>query len=265
MNEVKDESISLIITSPPYWDIKDYSLDGHQQKTISDKVNGQIGDLSDYQEYLKELTTVWKECERVLEQNGKMCVNVPIMPITKKNLNTHHNRDIVNLYSDIEGQILGQTNLFLMDVYVWNRTNPSKALMFGSYPYPTNFYAQNTIEFIGVFVKDGQPRPRSKEYKEQSRLTQSEWTTFTKQVWDLPVPSKNDIAYGVHPAIMPGEIVYRLIRLYSFVQDIVLDPFMGSGTTAQVASQNNRRYIGYEINKEYEKIVCEKLKIMTLF
>lgn len=265
MSEVGDGSVSLVVTSPPYWNIKDYSLDGYQECVVSDRVVGQIGDLSDYREYLDELTVVWRECERVLEPNGKLCVNVPLVPILKGDFSTHHNRDIVNLYASIEVEILAKTGLYLLDLYIWNRTNSSKGLIFGSYPYPSNFYAQNTVEFVGVFVKGGKPSSRSKECKERSKLSQSEWVEFTKQVWDLPIPNRGDIAYGVHPAIMPCELVRRLVRLYSFVGDIVLDPFMGSGTTALVASQNDRRYIGYEINEYYRSVVNDRLRVLDLF
>jgi DNA modification methylase len=146
-----------------------------------------------------------------------------------------------------------------MDVYIWNKTNSSKKLMFGSYPSPPNFYAQNTTEFIGVFVKDGKPKVRSKSIKKKSVLKEWEWISFTKAVWDIPVPNKSDLAYGIHPAIMPEEIPYRLIKMYSFVFDIVLDPFFGSGTTGKVAKQLYRQWIGYEIDPTYSKIIGEKV------
>jgi modification methylase len=260
MSEVEDESITLIVTSPPYWFIKDYSKDGFQLSQRTDKKDGQIGDIVDFQDYLDQLTLVWKECERVLEPNGKLCINVPLMPMLKSEINTHHTRDIVNLNSSIEYEILHHTGLFLMDVYIWNRTNPTKKLMFGSYPYPPNFYAQNTIEFISVFVKDGSPKLRTSEVKEASKLTQDEWVTLTKQVWDIPIPNKSDPAYGKHPAIMPDEIARRLIRLYSFVEDVVLDPFLGSGTTAKVATVLGRHWIGYEIDATFKPVIDEKLK-----
>jgi len=259
MEEVPNESITLIVTSPPYWNVKDYSLDGWQNEKKSEKLEGQIGDISNYKEYLKELTEVWKECFRVLKPNGKLCVNVPLMPIMKKNLNTHYMRDIVNINTGIEHEILSKTKFYLLDVYIWNRTNPTKALMFGSYPYPPNFYAQNTIEFISVYVKDGEPEKKSEEIREKSKLTEKEWVEYTKQVWNIPVPGKGDIAYGEHPAIMPEEIAKRLIRIYSFVDDIVLDPFLGSGTTAKVAQGLGRKYMGYEISPAFKDVIDAKL------
>lgn len=133
--------------------------------------------------------------------------------------------------------------------------------MFGSYPYPRNFYAQNTSEFITVYVKDGTPEKVSKETKEASRLTQKEWVKYTKQIWRIPIPNKNDLAFGEHSAIMPEEIVNRAIRLYSMVDDLVLDPFAGSGTTLRVAKQLRRNYVGYEISTTYKDIINKKLGV----
>lgn len=263
MKEVEANSITLIVTSPPYYNIKDYAKDGFQKTKKSEPIIGQIGDIEDYDEYQNVLLQVWKECERVLEPNGKLCINVPLMPIPKQQNNSHHLRDIVDIHSGTEQRILEQTGLYLMDVWIWNRSNPTKRLMFGSYPYPPNFYAQNTIEFIAVYVKDGAPRERSQDIKEASKLSESEWVEYTKQIWNIPIPTKADIAYGEHPAIMPDEIARRLIKLFSFVGDIVLDPFMGSGTTARAAEDFERRWIGYEIDPRFEKIIKRKLERQT--
>ena len=260
MGELPSNSINLIITSPPYFNIKDYSKDGKQEVIKGDKQTGQIGDIPEYKKYISEMIKVWKECQRVLKPNGKLIINTPIMPILKKNLNTHYNRDVFNIDSDIQHSIKNKTNLFLVDIYIWNRTNPSKKLMFGSYPYPPNFYAQNTTEFITVYVKDGKPERPSKENKEASKLTQKEWTKFTKQIWDIPIPNKNDLAFGEHTAIMPEEIVERCVRLYSFVGDIVLDPFAGSGTTLRIAKKLKRDYVGYEISPTYKEVIQLKLE-----
>lgn len=147
-----------------------------------------------------------------------------------------------------------------MDVYLWNRTNPSKKLMFGSYPYPRNFYAQNTTEFITVFVKDGIPENNlPAKIKERSKLSQKEWVEFTKQIWNIPIPGKGDLAFGEHSALMPEEIVRRCVRLFTFVEDVVLDPFAGSGTTLKVAKELERNFVGYEISKSYEDIIKLKL------
>lgn len=263
MEELPDNSIHLVITSPPYFNIKDYAKDGKQENHHSQQKKGQIGDIADYQLFIKELQKVWKECERVLTPNGKLVINTPLMPMKKKDLNTHYNRHIFDLNADIQQSILYRkgTEMFLFDTYIWNRTNASKKLMFGSYPYPRNFYAQNTSEFITVYVKDGKPTTKvSDEIKKKSQLTETEWVEFTKQIWDIPIPNKNDIAYGKHSAIMPEEIVYRCVRLFTFEGDLVLDPFTGSGTTLKVAKELNRNYIGYEIMESYKPLIEKKLK-----
>jgi len=261
MTELPDNSVHLIVTSPPYFNIKDYSLDGHQENKTTEKVKGQIGDIDNYKKYIKEMLSVWKECERVLKPNGKLCINTPLMPMLKRNLNTHFNRHIFDINSDIEHSILNETNLFMLDLYIWNRTNPTKKLMFGSYPYPRNFYAQNTIEFIAVYVKDGaSENGLPADIKEQSKLTQQEWTEYTKQIWNIPVPNKKDLAFGEHAAIMPEEIVKRCVKLFAYVGDTVLDPFTGSGTTLRVAKELKRNYIGYEISESYKEIIQLKLK-----
>ena len=262
MNEIPDNSIDLIITSPPYFNIKDYSKDGYQQNHHSTKIEGQIGDINDYDKYLNELLKVWKECQRVLTHNGKLCINVPLLPMKKKELNTHYTRHIFDLNADIQCSILKNTKLFLYDTYIWNRKNSTKKLMFGSYPYPKNLYAQNTSEFITIYVKDGKPKKVSQEIKEKSKLTQKEWIEFTKQIWDIAIPNKSDIAFGKHSAIMPEEIPYRLIKMFSFVGDVVLDPFAGSGTTLKVAKQLNRNYVGYEIMNNYQEIIEKKLSLV---
>ncbi|PIP62670.1 site-specific DNA-methyltransferase [Candidatus Roizmanbacteria bacterium CG22_combo_CG10-13_8_21_14_all_35_9] len=241
-----------------------YSLDGYQKNKKTEKAKGQIGDVADYKKYISEMLKVWQECQRVLTPNGKLVVNTPLMPMLKKNFNTHYNRDIFDINSDIENSILNSTKLFLLDVYIWNRTNPSKKLMFGSYPYPRNFYAQNTIEFITVYVKDGiLENNLPNDIKEKSKLTQKEWVEFTKQIWNIPIPNKNDMAFGEHSAIMPEEIVRRCVKLFTYVGDVVLDPFAGSGTTLKVAKELKRNYVGYEISKSYERII--NLKLQSLF
>ena len=129
MTELPNNSVHLIVTSPPYFNIKDYSLDGYQKDKRSGKIVGQIGDISNYKKYIEEMLKVWKECKRVLIPNGKLVINTPLMPMLKKSLSTHYNRHIFDINSDIENSILNNTGLFLLDVFIWNRTNPSKKLM----------------------------------------------------------------------------------------------------------------------------------------
>ncbi len=261
MEEVPDNSVHLVVTSPPYFNIKDYSLDGYQKQSHSKKKAEQIGDILGYSEYISELLSVWKECYRVLVPNGKLIINVPLMPMLKSHMNTHNNRHIFDLNSDIQQSILTGSEFYLMDTYIWNRTNPSKSLMFGSYPYPRNFYAQNTIEFVTVYVKDGKPINNiPADIKEKSKLSQKEWVEFTKQIWNIPIPGKGDSAFGEHPALMPEEIVYRCIRLFTFVGETVLDPFAGSGTTLKVAKSLDRNFVGYEIMESYKTVIENKIE-----
>lgn len=259
MSEVDDNSVSLIVTSPPYFNIKDYSKDGKQENKHSDVSIHDIGSIPEYEEYIEGMLSVWKECERILKPNGKLVINTPLMPMLKKDMSTHYNRHIFNINTDIEHSITHGTGLYLMDLYIWNRTNSSKKLMFGSYPYPSNFYAQNTSEFINVFVKDGKPEKKSKEIKERSQLSKEDWIKYTKQIWDITIPGKGDLAFGKHSAIMPEEIVRRCVKLYSFVDDIVLDPFCGSGTTLKVSKELNRSYIGYEVYDTYKEVIDKKI------
>lgn len=262
MSDVKSESVDLIITSPPYFNIKDYTKNGYQDKIHSKSNTSQIGDIKNYKTFIKELQKVWKECERVLSPNGKLIINTPLMPMKKKELTTHYNRHIFDLNSDIQTSIIYRKNtkMFLLDTYIWNRTNASKSLMFGSYPHPRNFYAQNTSEFIAVYVKNGVPKNDiPSAIKEKSKLSQKEWVEYTKQIWNIPIPNKSDLAFGEHTAIMPEEIVKRCVKLFSFVGDTVLDPFAGSGTTLKVAKQLERKYIGYEIMSNYKQIIEKKI------
>ncbi len=259
MCEVESNSVDLIITSPPYFNIKDYSKDGYQQENHSVSKPNDLGAFVSYEQYIDQLGLVWKECYRVLKPNGKLCINVPLLPMLKRDMNTHYTRHIYDLQSSIQQWILQNTPLYLFDLYIWHRTNSSKRLMFGSYPYPRNFYAQNTSEFITVYVKDGKPDSSSEEIKEQSKLSEKEWTEFTKQIWDIPIPGRNDIAFGKHSAIMPEQIPYRLIRMFSMVGDTILDPFTGSGTTLRVAHKLNRHFIGYELYEHYKSLIEKKI------
>ena len=248
MSGMPAESVNLIITSPPYFNIKKYSDD-----------NSQIGNIGDFGAYINGMLPAWQECERVLAPNGKIAINAPLMPMPKKDMQTHHNRHIYDIHSTIQQSIITHTGLYLMDVYIWDRTNSTRAPMFGSYPYPSNFYSQNTTEFVAIYVKDGKPAKRNEAAKERSKLSQAEWLAYTKQVWGIPVPNKSNDAYGLHPALMPEEIATRCIRLFSFAGDVVLDPFCGSGTTLKAAAKLGRRYIGIDISEEYCRISQTRL------
>lgn len=259
MDEIPDNSVDVIVTSPPYFNVKDYYMDGWQENDIAPANPEDVGNIPIFQDYINAMLPIWKECYRVLKPNGKLCINAPLMPMLKKDINTHYNRDIFDIQSSIQNSLLQNTSFYLMDLYIWNRKNPTKKLMFGSYPYPANFYAQNTTEFITVYVKDGKPIQPSFETKELSRLTEREWVEYTKQIWDIPIPGKNDLAFGIHSAIMPEEIARRCIKMFSFYNGVVLDPFAGSGTTLKVAKELNRQYVGYELYDAYQDVIDKKL------
>ena len=259
MKEVPDNSVELIVTSPPYFNIKDYN-EGTDKSFKTKKKRNDVGSINSIKKYLDKMDKIWTECQRVLKPNGKLVINVPLMPMIKASYSTHYNRDILDLQSMIQERVLGIGKMHLMDLYIWNRTNSTKKLMFGSYPYPNNFYNNNIVEFMSVYVKDGKPEKINKKIKEASKLTKQEWLDYTKQIWEIPIPNKSDKAFGKHPAIMPEEIVRRFIKMFSFVEGIVLDPFTGSGTTLKVAKELGRNYIGYELYKEnYKDIIEEKL------
>lgn len=243
MSEVESDSLRLIVTSPPYFNAKDYENPG--QIGLSSK---------SYKQYIQSMLPVWKECFRALKPNGKLCINTPILPMEKAVMNTHHNRDYQNINNDIEASILDGTDLFRYNLVIWDKGSTDQ-LMMGSYPYPPNFYGLNTIEFINIFVKDGAPEKISKERKEKSKLNKADWREYISSIWRFP-PEKD----RSHPAPFPEEMPHRLIRMFSFVDDIILDPFMGSGTTAVAAKKLGRNYLGYELNEKFIRMAEERLK-----
>lgn len=243
MKELPDVSVRLVVTSPPYYTAKDY--EHHDQIGKSD---------NSYEDYLNSMLEVWKECFRVLKPNGKLCINTPLLPMSKKEMNTHHNRDILNINNDIEFTILQHTEFHRYGLVIWDKGKTDQ-LMMGSYPYPPNFYFMNTIEFINVFVKDGLPEAVDKQTKELSKLEKSEWYSYIETIWRIS-PEKN----RMHPAPFPVEIPLRLIKLFSFVGDLVLDPFMGSGTTAVAAKQTGRHFFGYDLNEKYIKMANNRIE-----
>ena len=243
MNDIIDESIRLIITSPPYFNAKDYD---HQD---------QIGlNSNSYEKYISSMNPGWRECFRVLKPNGKLCINSPILPMDKQTMSTHHNRDYLNINNDIENNILNTTEFFRYDLIIWDKGSTDQ-LMMGSYPHPPNFYGLNTIEFINIFVKDGKPEKIDNKTKNKSKLSKDEWRKYISSIWKFP--PEHDRA---HPAPFPVELPFRLIKLFSFTNDIILDPFMGSGTTALAAKMVERHFLGYELNKNYIKIGKKRLK-----
>ena len=252
LREIPDECAALAVTSPPYWDVVDYG-----------GMPGQIGQ-ADYETYLAQLMSVWKQTARVLIPNGKLAIVTPIMPIPKKVINDQHTRHLKNIAADIEAGILAEIpSLKRLSLFVWQKQTTVK--MFGSYPYPPNIYEDNTIEFINVFVKDGAPPPIDTQSKEASRLTQEEWLNLTLQVW--PMYPEDVTRAGGHPAPFPLALPLRLIKMYTFARsqetgfdgDLVLDMFNGTGATCVAAKAAEREFIGIDLNPEYCRIAEHRI------
>lgn len=251
MKEVANGSINLIITSPPYGALKDYDN------------NGQIGLNQSYKEYINNLNDVWKECVRVLAPDGKLCIN--IMPLFESGDATPFNRRVTHtVISDLEKFMESTGEMFTFALYIWDKRKIVRFSSFGSYPYPTNIFSTFPYEWIIVFCKKGKRGKISKDIKEKSKLTQKEWADWAiNSFWEMqPSKAKSE----GHPAPFPKELPHRLIKLYSFYGDNVLDPFMGTGTTAEAAIELGRNAYGYEINKDYIPLIDKKInRALTVF
>lgn len=253
MSKVEDESVNLIITSPPYYDLKNYNG--------SNNISNQIGSPKSYEEYMSNLNKVWDECIRVLHPDGKLCIN--IMPIFLSGDQTDFKRRVTKTaIADIEWYITGTKQMFLQALYIWDKRKIVRFSSFGSYPYPPNIFSTFPYEWIVVFSKKGKRQPVDKKIKEKSKISTKEWQEWAiNSIWEMQPAKAKSIG---HPAPFPEELPKRLIRLYSFVGDTVLDPFLGSGTTAVTAVTLGRNAIGYEINKDYIKIAKERLSALNL-
>ncbi len=250
LRRLPEACVACVVTSPPYWNVVDYGVDG------------QIGPGS-YEDYLEDLLAVWRECERVLIPNGKLCINAPIIPVPKAVMSHQHTRHLKNLSNDIEASILRSLTLQRYSLYIWQKQTTEK--MFGSYPYPPNLFEQNTVEFINVFVKPGAPRRMPPEVKAASRLTEGEWMNLTRQVWRL-YPA--DVKREGHPAPFPEALPNRLIAMYTFARceeagalfpgDLVLDPFCGTGATCAAARKLGRRFVGIDLAPDFAVAAAER-------
>jgi len=242
MKEIPDESVHLVITSPPYWQLKDY---GNEK---------QIGFNDTYEEYINNLNLVWNECHRVLHKGCRLCINIgdqfarsvyygryKVIPIRT---------EIIKFCESIGFDYMGA--IIWQKVTTCNTTGG--ATIMGSYPYPRNGIIKLDYEFILIFKKHGNPPKVSKEIKEMSKLTDKEWNQYFTGHWNFPGEKQNK-----HLAMFPEELPRRLIKMFSFVGETVLDPFLGSGTTSLAAKNLNRNSIGYEINEDFLPIIEEKL------
>jgi len=244
MDEVENESVHLVITSPPYWQLKDYG------------VKDQIGFNDSYKEYIDNLNLVWKDCYRVLHPGCRLCINIgdqfaravfygryKVIPI----------RTEITKYCESIG-------FDYMGAIIWQKVTTCKttggATVMGSYPYPRGGIIKIDYEFILIFKKLGKDPKVSMEIKEKSKLTQEEWNEYFNGHWNFPGEKQNG-----HIAMFPLELPRRLIKMFSFYGDTVLDPFLGSGTTSKAALDLGRNSIGYEINKEFLETIKTKIGI----
>lgn len=245
---IPDNSIDLVVTSPPYWTAVEYDQETQESSGT-------------YEDYISSLLEVWKQCFRVLRENGKMAINTPIMPVPKKIIGDQHTRHVKNINNDVEISILKETEFLRYSLFIWQKQ--TSKLMFGSYPYPGNILENNTIEFINVFVKPGKPPKYAEDVKEANKLSQGEWVDLTQQVWFMyPEDVKRE---RDHPAPFPEKLPARLIRLYTFGAtgefpgDIVLDPFCGTGTACSVAKRMGRRFVGVDVSKRYLDYAAQRI------
>ena len=244
MNLVSDKSVQLVVTSPPYWQLKDYGTEN------------QIGYHEDYETYINSLNLVWKECYRVLDNGCRLCINIgdqfaravyygryKVIPIRTEII-----KFCENIGFDYMGAIIWQKQ-------TTTNTTGGASLM-GSYPTPRNGIISIDYEFILLFKKLGSPPKVSREIKEQSKLTKEEWRKYFSGHWTFGGARQNG-----HIAMFPEELPKRLIKMFAFKGETVLDPFMGSGTTSLAARNLNRNSIGYEINPDFIETAKKKLGV----
>lgn len=245
MTEIKDGSVNLVITSPPYWTLKDYNNED------------QIGTgSSSYDGYIDDLNKVWRECIRVLAPDGKICIN--IMPFLLTGKAARFDRREARLVLDDISRFMFESNeMYQFGLFIWDKRKIARFSSFGSYPYPPNIFSTFPYEWITVFSKKGKRDPVTKEVKDKSKLTTKEWQDWAvNSIWEMQ-PAKAKLEE--HPAPFPEELPRRLIKLYSFWGDTVLDPFLGTGTTAKMAISLGRTAIGYELNPDYVPLIKRKL------
>lgn len=244
MAELADSSVHLVVTSPPYWQLKDYGVDN------------QIGFNDSYENYINNLNLVWKECYRVLYDGCRLCINIgdqfaravyygryKVIPIRE---------EIIKFCESIGFDYMG--------AIIWKKVTTSNTtgggVQMGSYPYPRNGILKLDYEFILIFKKLGDAPKPTKEQKERSKMTADEWNTYFAGHWNFAGIKQNG-----HIAMFPEELPTRLIKMFSFVGETVLDPFLGSGTTSLAAKNTDRNSIGFEINSEFTSVIREKLNV----
>lgn len=245
---IGDKSVHLIITSPPYWQLKDYGS------------SNQIGFHDSYEEYINNLNLVWSECNRVLHDGCRMCINIgdqfarsvyygryKVIPIRTEII-----RFCEALGMDYMGAVIWQKQTTM-------NTTGGGAVM-GSFPYPRNGILKIDYEFILIFKKQGNAPVPTIEQKKHSEMSREEWNAFFASHWNF-----GGARQAGHIAVFPEELPHRLIKMFSFVEETVFDPFMGSGTTALAAKNLSRNSIGYEINPDFREYYEQKVAGSSLF
>jgi site-specific DNA-methyltransferase (adenine-specific) len=244
MKEVEDESVHLIITSPPYWQLKDYG-------------NGkQIGFNDTYEEYINNLNLVWDECHRVLNQGCRLCVNIG----DQFARSVYYGRyKVIPIRTEII-KFCESAGFDYMGAIIWQKVTTCHttggATVMGSFPYPRSGIIKLDYEFILILKKYGIPPKVNEKIKDQSKLTNEEWSQYFTGHWNFTGEKQDK-----HLAMFPEELPRRLIKMFSFVGDTVIDPFLGSGTTSLAAKNLDRNSVGYEINEDFLPVIKEKLGI----
>jgi site-specific DNA-methyltransferase (adenine-specific) len=252
LSSVADSSIHLIVTSPPYWTLKKYK-EGRQ---------GQLGDIGDYDQFLDQLDAVWRECFRVLIPGGRICCVVGDVCLSRRSAGRHL---VMPLHSDIQVRVR-KLGLDCLTPIVWykiaNGATEAKGNGAGFYgkPFQPGAIVKNDVEHILFFRKPGAYRAATNMQKALSMLTKEEVQSWLRAVWeDIPGASTR---IG-HPAPFPVELAERLIRMFSFAGDTVLDPFVGVGSTSIAAASAGRNSIGVDIELEYLGIAYRRLAAQT--
>lgn len=244
MKEIPDESVHLIITSPPYWQLKDYGT------------KKQIGFNDTYEEYINNLNLVWNECKRVLHRGCRICINIG----DQFARSVYYGRyKVIPIRTEII-RFCESSGLDYMGAIIWQKVTTCNttggATVMGSFPYPRNGIIKLDYEFILIFKKYGDAPKVDRKIKEASKMSKEEWNRYFSGHWNFPGEKQDK-----HLAMFPEELPERLIRMFSFVDDTVIDPFLGSGTTSLAAKTLNRNSIGYEINEDFLPVIEEKLGI----
>jgi DNA modification methylase len=249
MDDVESDSVTLVVTSPPYWNVRDYGGD-------------QIGFGQSYREYIDAMNRVWSECLRVLQPNGKIAIDVQPLPVPGETSGFGF-RAIIDIMHDIESFFLCH-DCFLSGMNFWNKAAYVNNVSWGSYPKPTNIATNTSFEQIYTFVKRGETRKVPKDIIERNLLSKDEWRHWAvRHTWDdihpvMKISANGENRFG-HGAPFPEDIPYRLIKMHTVEGEIVIDPFLGSGTTLKVTRLTKRKGIGYEINPDYESRITTRI------